>query len=189
LKFARRNVMKLKSLIGSLAVALGVSGCAADNAQTLPLKVPFDVSKVGYVYETDIYVKKPFFGATIGQIGISCESIYGTKGDTVEHLQRNALISGTYKVRLTIIPLKNVTKPTEYIFYTKSPIRNSGDFHEYKSNRVETIKFILDQSVINTFYYMFQDKGYYHVKVENLKSVQNPNQTAAKINIILPTKI
>jgi hypothetical protein len=181
--------MRLKTVVASLAMVLGFSGCSSDNMQTLPLKVPFDVSKAGYVYETDIYVKKPFFGATVGQIGISCESIYGSKGDTVKHLQRNALISGTYKVRLTITPLKNVTKPTEYNFFTKSPIRNSGDYHEYKSNKVETIGFVLDQSMINTFYYIFQDKGYYHIKAENLNSVQNPDQTVAKINIILPTKI
>jgi len=182
-------VKGLKSLMAGLVTVFGVSGCSADNARRLPLKVPFDVSKAGYIYETDIYVKKPFFGATVGQIGLYCEFIYGDKNDTLKHLQRNALISGTYKVRLTIIPLKNVTKPTEYSFYTKSPIRNSGDYHEYKSNKVEQIEFTLDQHSINSFYYIFQDKGYYHVKVENLKIVQNPEQTETKLIIILPTKI
>lgn len=173
----------LKSLMAGLVTVFGVSGCGADSVQTLPIKVPFDVSKVGYVYETDIYVKKPFFGATVGYIDIANDEI----DSDMYYKYRQTW--GNIKCKIIITPIRNVTISSQYSFYTIKPGFSPGDYHEYKSNKVETVEFILDHSKFEIFSYFFQDKGYYHIKVENLNAIKLPQGKKATLSIILPTKI
>ena len=180
----------LKSLMAGLVTVFGVSGCSAGSVQTLPLKVLFDVSKVGYVYETDIYVKKPFFGATVGNIYVH-DSLFNYVNNEInsDMYYKHRQTWGNIKCKITIKPIKNVTAPTEYSFFTIKSGFIPGDYHEYKSNKVETMEFVLDQSKVELFSYFFQDKGYYHIKVENLNAIKLPQDKKAILSIILPTKI
>jgi len=178
---------RLKNIFFGLAIVSGISGCDEpdDNVKKLPLKTYINISKKGIIYEANIYVTKPFFRTSSAFLEIkqkTAPEYYGKKR-LFDDMQKYAYIDEKLKVKVTITPLKNTTKDSNYIFAN----HYSNEALKYLVKNGETISVVISSN--SFFLYGFEAKGYYHIEVDNIEMVKLPKDTVIEFAIFQKTNL